>query len=934
VLQYFDGNETYLAFSGEISGVSTWLGIIDGVGYSKFAVDSNDLPSLHVLGAAGADYLAGYGEKDELEGGAGNDVLLGDLGKMWTDQGWIDLPGGGSADLLRGDEGQDVLLGIGGDDLLLGGADDDFLSGEAGKDGLDGDGGNDVLAGGDGDDQLSGGAGADVLLGDKWLGYGNNTPLDWYAIQPATWSTGASFDSQGRMASLNPQGFYLGINMVGNDFLAGGAGNDWLEGDGGDDLLLGDADNDTLLGGEGQDILDGGTGNDWLQGDEGIDILAGGDGDDLLFGGADNDILDGGAGIDELQGGEGNDMLSGGEGADLLAGQGGEDIVHGNEGDDQLQGKEGNDTLAGGAGNDTLFGGADSDLLDGGSGNDYLDGGDGDDVYVFGWGSGQDAIFDVGSVTGDVVRLSDNITPEDVDIRRYQDALLIALGSGSDTLVVSNWFTTGANRIERLEFADGTVWNAATILSMLPESETQPGDGSASNTQPWELNASGTGVIVAGMSIVLPLAYQGTWVNGMPLSVAQSINMFTGYWLAQKAAGDTSATTPENKTINGSAYDDYLYGGAGDDKLYGYDGNDYLTGADGHDVIRGGFGQDLLFGNDGSDSLYGDEGNDVLDGGAGDDYLSDTAGNNVMYGGAGRDYFEGGTGDDTMNGGDGDDYLEDRYGGKNTLLGGAGNDDLRGWIGIERLDGGDGNDYLQGWDGDDTLIGGAGNDYLVGGSGDDVYLFGRGDGCDKVEARDLYSGIYIDPAERTNADILRFATGLAPSDIVASRSRSYIEGSWDGGYSYSAISRDLILTIQDTGDSVTLESWFNDMEISNMRIEFSDGTVLDNTLLALTPLMGTEGDDCRIIELDDMGLNYVADLSLRGGDLNEMLDGRAGNDELNGGAGNDILYGGTGDDSLLVLSCVINGNYVKVGACQEKRLKLPVANKNGRFSSG
>jgi len=36
----------------------------------------------------------------------------------------------------------------------------------------------------------------------------------------------------------------------------------------------------------------------------------------------------------------------------------------------------------------------------------------------------------------------------------------------------------------------------------------------------------------------------------------------------------------------------------------------------------------------------------------------------------------------------------------------------------------------------------------------------------------------------------------------------------------------------------------------------------------------------------------------------------------------------------LVLSCVINGNYVKVGACQEKRLKLPVANKNGRFSSG
>jgi Ca2+-binding RTX toxin-like protein len=49
--------------------------------------------------------------------------------------------------------------------------------------------------------------------------------------------------------------------------------------------------------------------------------------------------------------------------------------------DDSLNGGAGDDVLKGGAGNDELLGGADNDTLDGGDGADTMDGGDGNDIY-------------------------------------------------------------------------------------------------------------------------------------------------------------------------------------------------------------------------------------------------------------------------------------------------------------------------------------------------------------------------------------------------------------------------------------------------------------------------------------------------------------------------------------------------------------------------
>jgi Ca2+-binding RTX toxin-like protein len=130
--------------------------------------------------------------------------------------------------------------------------------------------GNDTLLGGDGDD---------ILLGDDWSylapqvtvtsgGYpdGNNCwNYDrWY--HDHDWDHGHG----------NHYGWYDWHHhedrhdaprdewIVGNDTMDGGDGNDTLFGQGGDDVMYGGVGNDLLVGGPGKDTLVGGTGEDKL----------------------------------------------------------------------------------------------------------------------------------------------------------------------------------------------------------------------------------------------------------------------------------------------------------------------------------------------------------------------------------------------------------------------------------------------------------------------------------------------------------------------------------------------------------------------------------------------------------------------------------------------------------------------------------------------
>jgi len=191
-------------------------------------------------------------------------------------------------------------------------------------------------------------------------------------------------------------------------------------------------------------------------------------------------------------------------------------------------------------------------------------------------------------------------------------------------------------------------------------------------------------------------------------------------------------------------------------------------------------------------------------------------------------------------------------------------DVLRGTEFNDILDGRGGNDRLLGRGGDDTLIGGAGNDILDGGAGNDelrggtgsdTYRFGRGDGHDII---------IEDSWVASETDRIELKSGLTADDVRLSRGRT-VSG-WQ-------VSDDLVLTIRDTGETLTVKKQFNESNrFAVEEIAFADGTV--------------------------WGLEEIKSQVLQGGDGDDALRGFNGRDDvLVGGRGNDVLEGGTGSDT-------------------------------------
>jgi Ca2+-binding RTX toxin-like protein len=260
--------------------------------------------------------------------------------------------------------------------------------------------------------------------------------------------------------------------------------------------------------------------------------------------------------------------------------------------------------------------------------------------------------------------------------------------------------------------------------------------------------------------------------------------------------------------------------------------------------------------------------------------LTGPAGNDTLYGFNTDDTMNGLGGDDSLNGGNGND----------TLLGGSGNDYLHGIAGNDSLDGGIGNDYLYGGDGNDTLLGGEGQDVLYGGAGndvldgglgagdtlmgdagDDIYLFAAGDGNTTISNYDTSAN---------HQDVLRFATGINPNGVLATRSGD-----------------SLLLTLQNTGEVITIQNQFTsgNQYLLNA-IEFADNTIWNATTFAQKVLQGTAGaDNIRGFATDD---------TINGLNGNDYLYGLEGNDILDGGTGQDYLFGGIGNDIYYLDSTV------------------------------
>ncbi len=485
----------------------------------------------------------------------------------------------------------------------------------------------------------------------------------------------------------------------------------------------------------------------------------------------------------------------------------------------------------------------------------------------------------------------------------------------------------------------------------------------------WDTASESFQLDVSGAAATLQSAYTTDEANGV-LLISQFAQSLATYGDFGKQVIDTLRQQGDSSSEGFSLYlstigMNSVIGDSGNNILNATANVDNaLFGQAGYDHIYGNNGNDTEFGGDDNDRLYGGNGNDLLNGGTGDDYLSGGAGNDRLDGGTGYDRLLGDAGDDTYSygRGSGNDSIQDSQGNNRILLDGLNPDDItfrtpNSWnddliIAIKatgetlsiasdwnnnsqivfsdgtvwdrdetlrqtvakptegddiiigsRLDdvitGLAGNDMIAGNKGDDILDGGAGDDtisgnaysYIRGGqtylydinepNGNDTYLFGRGDGHDLIRDTD----------HSINTDTLLFKEGIAPSDVSFARINN----------------SDLILTINDTGDSVTIQNYFRETDYLNPdlrpyeieRIEFMDGTVWTAASIGSVLLQGTAADDTII--------GYRGDDTITGNAGDDVIDARTGNDTIMGGEGNDIIRaslgndiidGGAGDDNI------------------------------------
>jgi Ca2+-binding RTX toxin-like protein len=467
--------------------------IINGTGTDDVITATLPAGDLLVSGLAASVLVDGFEttlDTVRIQGLAGEDVVDASA-----------VPVGGPKLVLDGGTGNDILLGSAEIDTLLGGDNDDVLMGNGGADTLDGGLGDNTLIQ-DGSNTTSG---IVTLLGDST----DNT----IAISR---DAGGALLSNGVPIPGATVANTLLIRVFGKD------GNDTLSlvetngalpaaaifGGAGIDGLTGGSGNDLIFGGSGSDIAQSKGGFDFLFGGAGNDNLTGGDADDQVFGEADTDrlIWNPGDDTDLNEGGTGSDTIevNGGNGAEVFTtvpngvrvrfdrvspapfsldiGTAENLVLNANGGDDNfsatgnlaaliqltVDGGAGIDTILGSNGADVLLGGTENDLIDGQQGNDIIFMGAGNDIFQWDPGDGNDTV--EGQADIDTLLFNGSAGDEIFNTSANGSRVLFTLNLGNITMDVDDIETLDLNAlggIDSLTVNNLTGTDLTTVIADL-----------------------------------------------------------------------------------------------------------------------------------------------------------------------------------------------------------------------------------------------------------------------------------------------------------------------------------------------------------------------------------------------------------------------------------------------------------------------------------
>jgi len=565
-------------------------------------------------------------------------------------------------------------------------------------------------------------------------------------------------------------------------------------------------------------------------------------------------------------------------------------------------------------------------------------------TYVLALGDGTDSIKESASSVSasggsDTLSFAAGIAPTALTATRNGEDLVLSY-SANDTVVIGRWFAADPQRIERVAFADGTIWDAAKLNSLV----NAPTVLHALTAQNANEDAAWTFVVPADTFAAkgdAALSFSATLANGAALPS----------WLHFDAKSRTFTGIPLNADVGNLALAVIASDAAG-----GYisttlvvtiaNTNDAPTAGTpvAAQVVAGGVEWTYTLPTDTfKDVDVGDKlvySTTLSDGKALPAWLNFNAATRTFSGKAGsadvgkldlkitaKDLAGASASQSvTIN-------VAAQAVGK-TIVGTAGNDTLTGTVGNDSLNGLGGNDTLNGGDGKDSLDGGTGADAMNGGAGDDTYFVDNGGdtitelaggGRDTIVSDLSVNLTTLGAGQVENAVLLGMANfsitgnaldnlltvnsgyntlrGGAGNDTLIGQDFDALTGG-DGTDTYVITGQGTMVWESVTmGDMVSYADLAKGVQVQweerphhwedgEPIMEYLFGDSMGTKIYGVSNFVGTKFND-QISGNDETNV-------INGGAGDDRLDGGANRDTLIGGAGNDILVGGTDSDTYQI----------------------------------